>query len=57
MREGKAAPYEPLAAIRERARRERESLDPEVRALRAAPYDVRVHPELEELRATLARAR
>jgi nicotinate phosphoribosyltransferase len=54
MRDGRAVAAEPLAEIRTRARSEREALPPEVRSLDADPYEVRVDPELEALRARLA---
>jgi nicotinate phosphoribosyltransferase len=54
VRDGRSVWSESFAAIRERARHERESLPDGVRALDGAPYDVRVDPELEELRARLA---
>ena len=47
---------EPLTAARERARAERESLPDAVRALAAAPYEVRIDPELQSLTDRLARA-
>jgi len=54
MRDGRSVWSEPLTTIRERARRERESLPEAVRALDGAPYDVRVDPGLEGLRERLA---
>ena len=54
MRDGRSVWSEPLTTIRERARRERESLPEAVRALDGAPYDVRVDPGLEDLRQRLA---
>ncbi|HLF68014.1 MAG TPA: nicotinate phosphoribosyltransferase, partial [Gaiellaceae bacterium] len=54
MRDGRSVWSEPLTTIRERARRERESLPEAVRALDGAPYDVRVDPGLEGLRQRLA---
>lgn len=53
MRAGHVVWNEPLGATRERARRERESLPPSLRALDAAPYEVRVGPELAALRDRL----
>jgi len=54
MRDGIATWSEPLEAMRERARRERESLPPSVRARAAATYEVRVDPALDRLEASLA---
>ncbi|HXG76354.1 MAG TPA: nicotinate phosphoribosyltransferase [Gaiellaceae bacterium] len=54
MRDGRATWSEPLAATRERARQEREALPAAVRALDAAPYEVRVDPALERLRERAA---
>lgn len=56
MRDGRHIWQEPLERSRERARRERESLPREVRSLDGEPYDVRVAPELEQLRSELAAA-
>jgi nicotinate phosphoribosyltransferase len=53
MRDGRTTWSEPLAAMRERARREREALPDAVRSLAADPYDVRVDPALEALRREL----
>ncbi len=53
MRDGRSMRSETLEEMRERARRERESLPEVVRALDAAPYDVRIDPELERLRDEL----
>ena len=54
MRDGRATWVESLDEIRDRARRERESLPAGVRALDASAYEVRVDPELERLRTRLA---
>lgn len=54
MRDGLAIWSEPLAAMRERARRERESLPEAVRALEATPYEVRIDPALDALARLLA---
>jgi nicotinate phosphoribosyltransferase len=54
MRDGVTTWREPLAASRERARREREALSAELRARDARAYDVRVHPALEALRRRAA---
>ena len=53
MRDGRSMRSETLEEMRERARRERESLPEVVRALDAAPYEVRIDPELERLRDEL----
>ena len=50
MRNGKTTWTEPLSAMRERARREREALPDAVRALDAAVYEVRIDPDLDALR-------
>ncbi len=54
MRDGLATWSEPLAAMRERARRERESLPEAVRSLDATPYEVRIDPALDALARLLA---
>jgi len=54
MRDGRATWSEPLTDIRKRARQERELLPNGVRALEAAPYEVRVASELEQLRQQVA---
>jgi nicotinate phosphoribosyltransferase len=54
MRDGRATWSEPLEVSRERAHREREALPPAVRALAAAPYEVRIHPALAALRDRVA---
>ena len=54
MRDGRTIWPDSLAAMRERARVERESLPVEVRDLDAARYDVRVGEELAALRESLA---
>jgi nicotinate phosphoribosyltransferase len=54
MRDGRATWSESLAEIRERARRERESLPEGVRALRAVRYEVKVDPALDRLRKEVA---
>jgi nicotinate phosphoribosyltransferase len=54
MRDGRATWSEPLHALRERARRERESLPGAARALDAGVYEVRVDRALEALRERLA---
>lgn len=53
MSDGRATWSEPLEAIRERARRERESLPTKVRALDGCGYEVRIDPGLEALQARL----
>jgi nicotinate phosphoribosyltransferase len=53
MRDGRSVWSEPLTAIRERVRRERESLPKPVRALDGTPYEVRVDPGLAGLRERL----
>jgi nicotinate phosphoribosyltransferase len=55
MRDGRSTWSETLGDVRERARRERESLPAVVRALDAAPYEVRIDPELERLRDEVTR--
>jgi nicotinate phosphoribosyltransferase len=57
MREGRTIWSESLAEVRARARSERESLPPEVRALEAASYEVRVDPALAALRDRVTAAR
>ena len=57
MRDGETVWTEELVDARNRARRERESLPVPVRALAAAPYDVRIDPALDELREAIERAR
>ena len=54
MHEGRATWAESLDEIRDRARRERESLPEGVRALDGASYEVRVDPALERLRVEVA---
>jgi nicotinate phosphoribosyltransferase len=54
MRDGRTTWSEPLAHVRERARRERESLPDTVRSLDGRPLDVRVEAELASLRNRLA---
>ncbi len=54
MRDGRATWSEPLAASRERARRERESLPAAVRSLAAARYEVRLDDEVTALRDRLS---
>ncbi len=54
MREGRATWSEPLDEIRERARRERESLPDGVRALDAGPYEVVVGADVAALRDRLS---
>ncbi len=54
MHDGRAIWSEPLAAIRERGRLERESLPEHVSALDASPYEVRLDPSLERLRERAA---
>lgn len=53
MRDGRATRSESLEEIRERARRERESLPERVRAIEGGEYDVRVGSALEALRKRL----
>jgi nicotinate phosphoribosyltransferase len=53
MRDGAVTHSESLAESRARARRERELLPSSVRALEAAPYDVRVEPGLDALGAAV----
>lgn len=57
MRDGLATWSEPLAAMRERARRERESLPEAVRSLDAAPHEVRIDPALDALARQLGDSR
>jgi nicotinate phosphoribosyltransferase len=54
MADGRRTLAEPVSSIRERAARERQSLDPAQRALRASAYDVRVGPALGALRDRLS---
>ncbi len=54
MRDGRATRSEPLDEIRERARRERESLPGSVRALAAGPYEVVVGADVAALRDRLS---
>ncbi|MCS7006127.1 MAG: nicotinate phosphoribosyltransferase, partial [Thermoleophilia bacterium] len=54
MRDGRSTWEESLDESRARALRERASLPEPVRALSAGSYPVRIHPELEGLRARLA---
>ncbi|HXF97135.1 MAG TPA: nicotinate phosphoribosyltransferase [Gaiellaceae bacterium] len=54
MRDGRATWSEPLPAIRERARREREALPERARRLEADPCEVRVSPALARLNRELA---
>lgn len=54
MRDGRATWFESLGESRERARRERESLPPELRRLDAGTYGVRVQSDLAELRESLS---
>jgi nicotinate phosphoribosyltransferase len=49
MRDGRTTWSEPLAAMRARARGERETLPDTVRALDATPYEVRIDPALDAL--------
>jgi nicotinate phosphoribosyltransferase len=54
MHDGRTTWSESLAAMRKRARTERERLPPAVRALAGVPYGVRVSPALEALRRTVS---
>jgi nicotinate phosphoribosyltransferase len=56
MRDGRALAQEPLAAMRDRARAQRQALPAEVRTLSAAGYPVRVDEAVERLRAQAATA-
>ena len=57
MRAGERLGGDPLEASRARAQRQRAALPPAQRTLDAPPYDVRVAPELAELRRRLVSAR
>jgi len=54
MTAGRRRVFEPLEAIRERARAQREALPPALRALAGGRYEVRLDPALARLRDRLA---